>query len=80
MGYLHWLYVVFCSFQGRQSNIFLALQSTIEFEKGFTATSILHPATYLNKVLIASNEGDMELWNIASQCVESCHFLPTGFE
>ncbi|KAF6763843.1 Utp21 specific WD40 associated putative domain-containing protein [Ephemerocybe angulata] len=44
-----------------------ALQSTIEFEKGFTATSILHPATYLNKVLIASNEGNMELWNIQTQ-------------
>ncbi|KAJ2923242.1 hypothetical protein H1R20_g13854, partial [Candolleomyces eurysporus] len=44
-----------------------SLQSTIEFEKGFTATSILHPATYLNKVIIASNEGDLELWNIQSQ-------------
>ncbi|TEB25911.1 Utp21-domain-containing protein [Coprinellus micaceus] len=43
------------------------LQSTVEFERGFTATSILHPATYLNKVLVASSEGSMELWNIASQ-------------
>ncbi|KAF5338355.1 hypothetical protein D9611_012521 [Ephemerocybe angulata] len=48
-----------------------ALQSTIEFEKGFTATSILHPATYLNKVLIASNEGNMELWNIQTHHLQS---------
>ncbi|KAG2020156.1 WD-repeat-containing protein [Coprinopsis cinerea AmutBmut pab1-1] len=43
------------------------LAATIEFEKGFTATSILHPATYLNKVLVSSNQGDMELWNIQSR-------------
>ncbi|KAH6918289.1 Utp21 specific WD40 associated putative domain-containing protein [Coprinopsis sp. MPI-PUGE-AT-0042] len=46
------------------------LASTIEFDKGFTATSILHPATYLNKVLVASSQGDMQLWNIQSkQCI-----------
>ncbi|KAL1663266.1 Utp21 specific WD40 associated putative domain-containing protein [Schizophyllum commune] len=36
----------------------------IEFASGFTATRLLHPATYLNKVLVASTEGGMELWNI----------------
>ncbi|KAI4517151.1 WD40 repeat-like protein [Schizophyllum commune Loenen D] len=36
----------------------------IEFASGFTATRLLHPATYLNKVLVASAEGGMELWNI----------------
>lgn len=46
------------------------LASTIEFDKGFTATSVLHPATYLNKVLVASSQGDMQLWNIQSkQCI-----------
>jgi U3 small nucleolar RNA-associated protein 21 len=44
-----------------------ALSATIQFDIGFTATSILHPATYLNKVLVASNEGDMQLWNIRTQ-------------
>ncbi|KAG0705974.1 Utp21 specific WD40 associated putative domain-containing protein [Suillus ampliporus] len=44
-----------------------ALSATVQFDIGFTATSILHPATYLNKVLIASNEGDMQLWNIRTQ-------------
>ncbi|KAK7054659.1 rRNA-processing protein utp21 [Paramarasmius palmivorus] len=44
-----------------------ALQSTIQFQNGFTATSILHPATYLNKVLVSSSEGEMQLWNILSQ-------------
>ncbi|KAJ7271954.1 Utp21 specific WD40 associated putative domain-containing protein [Mycena haematopus] len=43
------------------------LDSTIEFEVGFTATLILHPATYLNKVLVASGQGNMQLWNIRSQ-------------
>ncbi|KAL1706877.1 Utp21 specific WD40 associated putative domain-containing protein [Schizophyllum commune] len=36
----------------------------IAFASGFTATRLLHPATYLNKVLVASAEGGMELWNI----------------
>ncbi|KAF8891320.1 Utp21-domain-containing protein [Infundibulicybe gibba] len=43
------------------------LDSTIEFDFGFTATSILHPATYLNKVLVASFEGSLQLWNIKTQ-------------
>lgn len=48
-----------------------ALSANLQFDVGFTATSILHPATYLNKVLIASQEGDMQLWNIRTQCVRS---------
>ncbi|KAF5369178.1 hypothetical protein D9615_009977 [Tricholomella constricta] len=43
------------------------LDSTIQFEAGFTATSILHPATYLNKVLVSSSQGIIQLWNIRSQ-------------
>jgi len=58
------------------NSLVIELQSTIEFEKGFTATSILHPATYLNKVLVASNEGLMELWNIATQCVPTSAHCP----
>lgn len=45
----------------------LAFHSSIQFEPGFTAVSILHPATYLNKVLVASSQGSMQLWNIRTQ-------------
>ncbi|KAF8136615.1 Utp21 specific WD40 associated putative domain-containing protein [Boletus edulis] len=40
---------------------------TIQFDIGFTAVMVLHPATYLNKVLIASSEGDLQLWNMRTQ-------------
>jgi U3 small nucleolar RNA-associated protein 21 len=45
----------------------LELESTIQFDRGFTATSILHPATYVNKILVASNQGNMQLWNIKTK-------------
>ena len=41
----------------------------IQFDTGFTATSVLHPATYLNKVLVTSSQGEMQLWNIRTQSV-----------
>ncbi|KAF8163624.1 Utp21-domain-containing protein [Crassisporium funariophilum] len=43
------------------------LESTIAFDPGFTAVSILHPATYLNKVVVASSQGGMQLWNTRTQ-------------
>ncbi|KAG8996931.1 hypothetical protein FRB93_000601 [Tulasnella sp. JGI-2019a] len=43
------------------------LECSIPFDNGFTATQVLHPATYLNKVLVASAEGALQLWNIRSQ-------------
>ena len=30
-------------------------------------TSILHPNTYLNKILIASDDGHLDLWNVRSK-------------
>ncbi|OAJ39198.1 hypothetical protein BDEG_23062 [Batrachochytrium dendrobatidis JEL423] len=36
----------------------------ISFSKNFTVTQILHPSTYLNKVLFASQQGTMQLWNV----------------
>ncbi|KIM87254.1 hypothetical protein PILCRDRAFT_96034 [Piloderma croceum F 1598] len=52
------------------------VQSTIQFDAGFTATLILHPATYLNKVLVASSQGEMQLWNIRTQtCI---HKFPSS--
>ncbi|CAE7205857.1 unnamed protein product [Rhizoctonia solani] len=40
------------------------LQGKLSFTNGFTAAQMLHPATYLNKVLFASSDGSMQLWNI----------------
>ncbi|KAF9932543.1 hypothetical protein BGZ75_004042 [Mortierella antarctica] len=40
------------------------LYTTIDFDSSFTATTLIHPSTYLNKVLIGSNQGTMQLWNI----------------
>ncbi|KAN0077061.1 Utp21 specific WD40 associated putative domain containing protein [Tylopilus felleus] len=49
---------------------------TIQFDIGFTAVLVLHPATYLNKVLVASTEGDLQLWNIRTQtCI---HKFPSS--
>ncbi|KAI6028634.1 Utp21 specific WD40 associated putative domain-containing protein [Pisolithus orientalis] len=46
--------------------------ATIQFDIGFTAVQMLHPATYLNKVLVASREGNMQLWNIRTQtCIHT---------
>ncbi|KAI9571311.1 Utp21 specific WD40 associated putative domain-containing protein [Boletus coccyginus] len=39
----------------------------VQFDVGFTAVMVLHPATYLNKILVASSEGDLQLWNIRTQ-------------
>ncbi|PCH37842.1 Utp21-domain-containing protein [Wolfiporia cocos MD-104 SS10] len=43
------------------------LQTMIQFDSGFTATTMLHPATYLNKVLVSSSQGSMQLWNIRTR-------------
>jgi hypothetical protein len=43
--------------------------SQIQFEPGFTATHLLHPATYLNKVLVGGSDGSLQLWNIRTQYV-----------
>ncbi|KAI0748597.1 Utp21-domain-containing protein [Daedaleopsis nitida] len=51
------------------------LESTIEFEPGFTAVMMHHPATYLNKVLVASSQGSMQLWNIYTQTL--IHAFPS---
>lgn len=42
----------------------LELYTTIDFDSSFTVTTLIHPSTYLNKILIGSNQGTMQLWNI----------------
>lgn len=38
--------------------------ATLEFPTGFTATKLVHPASYLNKVVAGSKEGELAVWNI----------------
>ncbi|KAI0707610.1 Utp21-domain-containing protein [Earliella scabrosa] len=52
------------------------LQTTIQFEPGFTAIMMHHPATYLNKILVASSQGSMQLWNIRTQTL--IHTFPAA--
>ncbi|KAL7423168.1 rRNA-processing protein utp21 [Cryptotrichosporon argae] len=40
------------------------LTNEITFHASFTATDMVHPATYLNKILVGSREGELQLWNI----------------
>ncbi|KAI3643788.1 hypothetical protein MP228_009952 [Amoeboaphelidium protococcarum] len=42
------------------------LMTEISFDSGFVPTSILHPSTYVNKVLVGSSDGRLQLWNIKS--------------
>lgn len=45
------------------------LESEINFHSSFTATTMLHPATYLNKVIVGSAEGAIQLWNVRTMYV-----------
>ena len=38
--------------------------TTLDFPEGFTATKIVHPASYLNKVVVGSKEGELAVWNV----------------
>jgi U3 small nucleolar RNA-associated protein 21 len=40
------------------------LYGSFSFGDSFQPTVILHPSTYLNKILVGSNEGILQLWNI----------------
>ena len=39
------------------------IQNEITFHDSFTATAFVHPSTYLNKVLVGSSQGELQLWN-----------------
>ncbi|NWR76965.1 WDR36 protein, partial [Centropus unirufus] len=39
----------------------------VEFDKAtFAVSAVLHPSTYLNKILLGSEQGSLQLWNIRS--------------
>ncbi|KAK1276546.1 hypothetical protein QJS04_geneDACA004157 [Acorus gramineus] len=38
----------------------------IQLENGFLPSCIMHPDTYLNKVIIGSHQGSLQLWNVST--------------
>ena len=38
-----------------------------EFSNDFQIAHVIHPSTYINKILVASVQGAMQLWNIRTQ-------------
>ncbi|KAJ0049625.1 hypothetical protein Pint_16795 [Pistacia integerrima] len=52
-------------FKGIEQN--LAPLGHIKLDDKFTPTCIMHPDTYLNKVLQGSQEGTLQLWNISTK-------------
>lgn len=47
------------------NKLLIELYLELEFTKEvFQVTCMLHPVTYLNKILFASKQGGMQLWNI----------------
>ncbi|KAL0035116.1 hypothetical protein WJX79_001452 [Trebouxia sp. C0005] len=46
--------------------IYDAPKVTIDLPEGFTPTCMAHPDTYLNKVVVGSQEGKLQLWNFLS--------------
>lgn len=43
--------------------------AVIDFPSGFIASQVLHPATYLNKIVVASQQGSIAIWNIRTGSV-----------
>ena len=45
--------------------IFAELYLELQFDnKTFKVTAMVHPSTYLNKILFGSRQGSLQLWNI----------------
>lgn len=43
------------------------LSTTVDFEDDFTASHIVHPATYLNKIVVTSKEGGLQIINVQTR-------------
>ncbi|EEF27972.1 WD-repeat protein, putative [Ricinus communis] len=52
-------------FKGIENN--LAPIGHIMLDNNFTPTCLMHPDTYLNKVVVGSQEGTLQLWNISTK-------------
>lgn len=53
------------AFKGIQQN--LAPIGHVMLEDKFSPSCIMHPDTYLNKVILGSEEGSLQLWNISTK-------------
>jgi hypothetical protein len=51
------------------------LQNEITFHPSFKATTVFHPATYLNKVLVGGHNGELQLWNIRTWLVSPSYSM-----
>ena len=50
------------------SNLIVELYLEMEFKaENFYVTCLTHPSTYLNKILLCSLQGQMQLWNIKTK-------------
>ena len=38
--------------------------ATLTFPRGFKATTLVHPASYLNKIVVGSDLGELAVWNV----------------
>ncbi|GAA6011897.1 hypothetical protein JCM11491_000095 [Sporobolomyces phaffii] len=46
--------------------------AVLEFPTGFTPTKVVHPASYLNKVVVASKQGEIAVWNVRTgSCIHT---------
>ncbi|GAA6006013.1 rRNA-processing protein UTP21 [Rhodotorula paludigena] len=46
--------------------------AVLEMPVGFTATKVVHPASYLNKVVVGSKEGELAVWNVRTgSCIHT---------
>ncbi|GAA5999690.1 hypothetical protein JCM10207_005870 [Rhodosporidiobolus poonsookiae] len=46
--------------------------AVLDFPQGFTATKVVHPASYLNKVVVGSKEGALAVWNVRTgSCIHT---------
>ncbi|KAL7686337.1 putative small-subunit processome, Utp21, WD40-repeat-containing domain-containing protein [Plasmopara halstedii] len=55
----------------------MELVSTLSFPMSFTPTVMMHPNTYLNKILVGSEQGALQLWNIRKM---KCVYEFTGWK
>ncbi|KAK9931602.1 hypothetical protein M0R45_018874 [Rubus argutus] len=53
------------TFKGIDEN--LAPVGHIKLDENFSPSCIMHPDTYLNKVILGSQEGSLQLWNISTK-------------
>jgi len=47
------------------------LIGSLDLDEGGDVTAILHPATWLNKIVLGRENGIVQIWNIRTGCVPS---------